>query len=59
MQETKYIQLRRADSKCMVILGKCSVSGEGYEQSKEPLHLISEQSRVTLGSDFRRYLHTK
>lgn len=59
MQETEDIHLRRADSKCMVILAKCSVCGEVHEQSKEPSHLINEQSRVRLASDFRRYLHTK
>lgn len=59
MRETEDIHLRRADRKCMVTLAKCSGCGEVYEQSKEPLHLINEQSTVRLASDFRRYLHIK
>lgn len=46
MRETKDIHLRRADSKHMVILAKCSICGEVCEQSKEPLHVINEQSQA-------------
>lgn len=46
MRETEDIHLRRVDSKRMVILAKCSVCGEVCEQSKEPLHVINEQSEA-------------
>lgn len=52
-------QLRRTDSKHVVISAKFSVCGEAREQSPEHLHSINEQIGDWLVSGFRRYLHIK
>ena len=53
MHETENTHLH-TDSQHLVISAELVVCGELHEQSKKPLHLINEQIRVRLLSDFRR-----